>query len=156
MVGTARSFEDRVPGLFDIAYRVAFRLSGDREMSEDIAQEIGARALVRWSRVEGYAEAWVARSAGNLALGQLRRRTRHRPGPSTAPEMTPDRLDVVQALRALPRRQREVVILRFVADLSEQQVADRLGCSVGAVKQHTHRAMAALRASSNLTLLEGA
>jgi RNA polymerase sigma factor (sigma-70 family) len=156
MVGTARSFEDAVPALFAIAYRVAFRLSGDREMSEDIAQEIGARALVRWSKVEPYAEAWVARSAGNLALDQVRRRRWHQTEPCTSPEVTPERLDVVQALRALPRRQREVVILRFVADLSEQQVADRLGCSVGAVKQHTHRALAALRASSTLTFLEGA
>lgn len=145
-----------MPDLFAVAYRVAFRLSGDREMSEDIAQEIGARALVRWSRVESYAEAWAARSAGNLALDQLRRRARNPPQPPAASEATADRLDVVRALRALPRRQREVVILRFLADLSEQQVADRLGCSVGTVKQHTHRALAALRASSKLTLLEGA
>jgi RNA polymerase sigma factor (sigma-70 family) len=153
---TPRSFEDCVPSLFGIAYRVAFRLTGNREISEDIAQEIGARALVRWARVERYAEPWVARSAGNLALDQIRRRTRSNPAPSAVSEMTPDRLDVVRALRALPRRQREVVILRFVGDLSEQQVADRLGCSVGAVKQHTHRALEALRASSNLTFLEGA
>lgn len=155
-MGTARSFEDCVAGLFAIAYRVAFRLSGDREMSEDIAQEIGARAMVRWARVESYAEAWVARSAGNLALDHLRRRTRGNPQSTTVAESTADRLDVVQALRGLPRRQREVVILRFLADLSEQQVADRLGCSVGTVKQHTHRALAALRGSSKLTFLEGA
>lgn len=152
----ARSFEECVPGLFDIAYRVAFRLSGDREMAEDIAQEIGARALVRWSKVEPYAEAWVARSTGNLALDQLRRRSRRQHGPPVCSEITADRIDVVEALRALPRRQREVVILRYMADLSEQQVADRLGCSIGAVKQHAHRALAALRASTNITIVEGA
>ena len=48
-------------------------------------------------------------------------------------------------LRSLPRRQREAVALRYLADLPEAAVAAHLGCSVGAVKQHTHRGLAALR-----------
>ena len=57
-----------------------------------------------------------------------------------------DRVDLVRALRALPRRQREVVALRYLADRPEAEVADLLGCSAGAVKQHAHRGLAALRA----------
>jgi RNA polymerase sigma factor (sigma-70 family) len=55
-------------------------------------------------------------------------------------------VDLVRALRALPRRQREVVALRYLADRPEAEVADLLGCSAGAVKQHAHRGLAALRA----------
>jgi RNA polymerase sigma factor (sigma-70 family) len=52
---------------------------------------------------------------------------------------------VLEALRALPRRQREAVVLRYYGDLSEAQTAAAMGCSTGAVKSHTSRAMAALR-----------
>jgi RNA polymerase sigma factor (sigma-70 family) len=52
---------------------------------------------------------------------------------------------VVAALRSLPERQREVVVLRFYADLSEAQIAATMGITRGAVKSHTSRAMAALR-----------
>ncbi len=56
-----------------------------------------------------------------------------------------DRSDVITALRALPVRQREVVVLRYYGDLSEAQIASTMGITRGAVKSHTSRAMAALR-----------
>ena len=52
---------------------------------------------------------------------------------------------VLDALQQLPRRQREAVVLRYYGDLSEAQTAAAMGCSVGAVKSHTSRAMSALR-----------
>ncbi len=52
---------------------------------------------------------------------------------------------MVAALRSLPDRQREVVVLRFYGDLSEAQIATAMGITRGAVKSHTSRAMAALR-----------
>ena len=54
---------------------------------------------------------------------------------------------VLDALRALPDRQREVVALRYYLDLSEAQIAETLGISNGAVKSHASRAAAALRTS---------
>ena len=57
------------------------------------------------------------------------------------------RMDLVELLRGLPRRQREVVVLRYLADRSEQETADALGCSTGTVKQHAHRGLASLRSS---------
>ncbi len=56
-----------------------------------------------------------------------------------------ERSEVVAALRDLPVRQREVVVLRFYADLSEAQIASSMGITRGAVKSHTSRAMSALR-----------
>ena len=56
-----------------------------------------------------------------------------------------ERSSVVAALRALPGRQREVVVLRYYGDLSEAQIAAAMGITRGAVKSHTSRAMAALR-----------
>jgi RNA polymerase sigma-70 factor (sigma-E family) len=56
-----------------------------------------------------------------------------------------ERSSVVAALRTLPGRQREVVVLRFYGDLSEAQIAAAMGITRGAVKSHTSRAMAALR-----------
>ena len=52
---------------------------------------------------------------------------------------------MVSALRALPERQREALVLRYYGDLSEAQIASVMGISRGAVKSHTARAMAALR-----------
>ena len=91
--------------------------------------------------------------AANLALGSVRReRRRLRAGSdaATSPAATSDatsteRLDLQRALAKLPRRQREVVVLRYLADRPEAEVAALLGCSPGTVKQHASRGLAALR-----------
>ncbi len=138
--------------LASLAYRVAYRLLGRRSDAEDIAQETLARAYVRWGSVQGHAEAWVVRVATNLALGVHRREGRDRRARPHLPEMTAlsgaaDRLDLLRLLESLPRRQREVLALRYLGDLPERETAAALGCSVGTVKQHAHRGVAALRAS---------
>jgi RNA polymerase sigma factor (sigma-70 family) len=56
-----------------------------------------------------------------------------------------DRTAVVEALKALPQRQREALVLRYYADLSEAQIAEAMGISQGAVKSHASRGMSALR-----------
>jgi len=144
-------FDDSFPALFRDAYRVAYRLLGDREDAADAAQEACARACARWRRLTrgGDPAPWVVRVAGNLAIDQWRRR-RTAAGHEVQPAMptgTPDRVDLHRALDALPRRQREVVVLRYFADLSEAAVASALGCSVGTVKTHNSRALATLRAA---------
>jgi RNA polymerase sigma factor (sigma-70 family) len=148
----ATTFDDAYPGLYRSAYRVAFRLLGVREEAADLAQEACARAYWHWGKVGGYEhpEAWVARVAGNLAI-DLRRRhrtaLRHANEFAAVSEPDGDRVDLHRALLALPRRQREVVLLRFVADQSEAAVAAALGCSVGTVKSQASRGLAALRAT---------
>jgi DNA-directed RNA polymerase specialized sigma24 family protein len=149
-------FDNAVGDLYRTAYRVAYRMLGSQHDAEEVAQEVCARALVHWPKVEGYAQAWVARSAGNLVLDRLRRSRRRLPGlPVVQPPPDPDRIDLVRALRSLPGRQREVVVLRYLADLSEKDVATKLGCSVGTVKQHATRGLSALRAGVALNLEEG-
>jgi RNA polymerase sigma-70 factor (sigma-E family) len=148
--GQPTDFDERFVDLAALALRVAYRIVGNRAAAEDIAQESLARCFVRWRRVHGYADAWVARVAANLALDQARRR----PPPLLTPrnhhasdQVSVDRMELIALLRTLPRRQREVIVLRFLADLPERAVAEHLGCSTGTVKQHTHRALASLRRS---------
>ena len=75
-VAAAPSFEEVFPVLIRDAYRVAYRLLGDRGEAEDVAQEACSRAYSRWSTVRDHAEPWTVRVASNLALDLLRARTR--------------------------------------------------------------------------------
>lgn len=150
-------YDERFDALAAIAYRVGYRVLGDRGDAQDVAQEAMARAYARWPSVAGHAEPWVARVATNLAIGRWRKRRPSLPLLSTDPGdpaagATPDdqaraleRHGLVAALVRLPRRQQEVVVLRYLADLPERAVAEQLGTTVGSVKQHAHRAMARLR-----------
>ena len=143
------SFEEAFPDLYRLAYRVSFRVLGDRGDAEDAAQEALARTHLRWSRLSGSPEGWVVTVATNLAIDRHRRRRREstasaEPLTLVDPFLT-ERLDLSRAIRRLPRRQRQVVVLRYLADLSELQVADALRCSPGTVKAHASRGLAALR-----------
>src|SRR5215210_1842458 len=112
-------FQSAFNGLYRLAYRVAYRLTGRRTDAEDIAQEALARAYVRWPKIESYAEAWVSRVSMNLALDGLRRQQRPTwmlvPSGPTVGTPTPERLDLQRALLALPKRQRQVIALRYLA-----------------------------------------
>ncbi len=149
------SFDERFDALATLSYRVAYRMVGSREDARDIAQEAMARAYARWPKVRDKAGGWVGQVTTNLALDLLRRRSRPVPAPSEPVSdpagRTAERADLVVALRRLPRRQRDVVVLRYLADLPEAEVASTLGCTAGTVKQHAHRGLAALRASLELT-----
>jgi RNA polymerase sigma factor (sigma-70 family) len=152
----AGGLEDAYSTCFLVAYQAAYRIIGDRNDAEDIAQESMVRAYTRWARIGDYAEAWVARVATNLALDSLRRRRRVL-RPSTRDlelAAVDDRLDLARAIARLPRRQRDAVALRYIADLAEIDVARVMGCSVGAVKQHASRGLASLRANGHLAVEE--
>ena len=149
---STETFEEVFPALIRDSYRVAYRLLGDRSEAEDVAQEACARAYSRWSSVRDHAEPWCVRVASNLALDLLRARTRAvrrnerlRTNETAPSPKTDERLDLYAALERLPRRQRETVVLRYLGDLSEAQTADLLGCSVGSVKTHASRGLAALK-----------
>lgn len=143
-------FEDAFEELYAVAYRVAFRLLGRRGDAEDIAAEALARAYVRWSRVSAFPQAWVSRVTTNLALDAYRKERRRRGLPTRTAVIdlaAAERIDLHRALGALSKRQREVVALRYIADLPEETVAAALGCSPGTVKQHAARGLAALKQS---------
>jgi RNA polymerase sigma-70 factor (ECF subfamily) len=145
-----RSFYER---MHDRAVRTARRLAGDPVLAEDLAAEALARAYARWRTVRSHPnpDAWLLRVLGNLAIDHLRRRGRS--GPGTADGTAGDRTDVEAVLRvdlaramgSLSGRQREVVVMRYLADLSEEEVAATLGMSSGSVKTHLSRATHRLR-----------
>jgi RNA polymerase sigma-70 factor (ECF subfamily) len=139
--------------LRDLASRVSSRIVRSREDAEDIAQEAVLRANQDWARIGGYARPWIVRVATNLAIAQLRRDGRQYPLVIDDSEVDPHvelRLDLAEAVAALPVRQRQAVVLRYLADHDEATVARLLGCSRGSVKRHLHRAVQALRASARL------
>ena len=74
MADSAESFEDAYDSMQRSAYRVAYRLLGDRTAAEDVAAEALARAYARWSLVSGHARPWVVTVATNLALDVGRKR----------------------------------------------------------------------------------
>lgn len=139
--------------------RLAAFLTGSREEAEEVVQDAYVKVHGAWRRVRE-PETYLRTAVVNLARSRLRRRSvaaAHRPEPlPDAASAEAGALEhvqreaVVAALHHLPRRQREAVVLRYYADLSEAQTAAAMGCSVGSVKSHTARGLAALR-----PLLEG-
>jgi len=142
-------FEDEFDRLFGRAFAVARRLTGDPSAAEDIAAEALARTYARWHRVRSfeYRDAWVARIATNLAIDAARRKRIDPAAPDTddPSDATVLRIALVEALAHLPRRQREAIALRYLADLSVDDVAVSLGISAGTVKQSVHRGLKTLR-----------
>jgi RNA polymerase sigma-70 factor (sigma-E family) len=132
--------------------RTAWALTGDEQLAEDLVQTALMKVWPRWSRIvaSGDPEAYVKRIIYTPYLAWWSRKwTRESPS-GQVPETSvtqPERMDpsLVDALRALPRRQRAVVVCRYLDDLSERQTADVLGCSVGTVKSQTSRALERLR-----------
>jgi RNA polymerase sigma factor (sigma-70 family) len=147
--GSPEGFAAAFPSLFRLAYQVAFRVLGERGDAEDVAQEALARAVLRWRSLAERPEGWVVRVASNLAIDRYRRRRRSLPTPATtlaaSDPAVADRLDLASAIARLPRRQREVVVMRYLADWREEDVARELGCSVGNVKSSASRGIKALR-----------
>jgi len=141
------------------AIRAARRLTGDPWIAEDVAVVALARAHARWARVADlpWRDAWVLKVASREALRHVRRRP-----PSLTPGYSRDESDdvalrvaLVAALVGLPRRQRETIVLRYLCDLPEADVARALGVSAGTVKTHVHRALASLRANIGADFEEG-
>lgn len=146
-------FEVAFDGLFKVAYRAAYPILGNREEAEDCAQEAMARALVRWHTISDHAEPFVARVAINQAIDRGRKLTRGRRIVIESPEWGSDehaaferRRILVEALGQLPKRQREAVALRYLADLPERDVAQALGWSLGTVKSTVSRGLDKLQA----------
>lgn len=134
--------------------RVAFALTGDRSAAEDLLQTALVKLYVAWPRLRRHeaAEAFVRTTMVRANIDESRRPWRREVSTDLLPEVAaqePDREDngLLAALQQLPPMQRKVIVLRHWLDLSVDQTAKELGISSGAVKTHSHRAIAALRAS---------
>ena len=136
--------------------RLSVLLVRDQGLAEEIVQDAFVAVHGRWSRLRDpdHALAYLRQAVVNRSRSALRHRAvvnRHAASVRAVdtPDPTPDtdrREAVLDALRALPDRQREVLALRYYLELSEAEIADTLGISRGAVKSHASRGAAALRA----------
>ncbi|MFI5933208.1 RNA polymerase sigma factor [Actinoplanes sp. NPDC051494] len=128
---------------------------GDRQEAHDIVQEAFCRAYARWRSISRYEDpvGWVRHVAWNLALSKWRRtrsafaflNRQRRIEPQVAGP-GPERVAVLAALAILPEQQRRVVVLRYVADLTVPEIAERERVAEGTVKSWLHRARLAMAA----------
>ena len=164
-----RDADEALVALYTAHYRSLVRIAAlllhDTPAAEDVAQDAFVAMHASWGKLRDpdKALAYLRQSVVNRARSRLRHlKVVERKTPPPLPEsaripgayvpsaehgaMTSlQRDDVLAALRRLPLRQREVLVLRYYADLSEAQIADALGISPGAVKSHASRGIAALR-----------
>ena len=159
---TGRSADWAISELYSLHYRTLVRtavlLVRDVPTAEDVVQDSFVATHNSWHRLRDTqsALAYLRHAVLNRSRSVLRHRAVVDKHPPNAPLDIPSaeysalvRLEqsaVVEALRRLPRRQREAIVLRYYADFSEAEVAAAMGISRGAVKSHTARAIAALRA----------
>ena len=151
-----------VEQLYAAHWRQLVRLSAllvhDQQAAEDVVQDAFVAMHGKWSRLRDpeKALAYLRQAVVNRSRSVLRHRAVVEKYPEKpSPDMPSaehgalvqlERSAVIATLRKLPGRQREAIVLRYYADLSEAEVAAAMGISCGAVKSHTARAMAALRA----------
>ena len=149
-------FERFVADSVDELLRTAYLIVWDEAEAEDLVQESFIKVAKRWPRVRTMErpQAYIRRVLVNLALDGRKRRVRWRQELGREPplDVTDDssardlsrvdaRHELLCALATLPPRQRAVLVLRYLADLPEAQVAEALGCSVGTVKSSASRAL---------------
>jgi RNA polymerase sigma-70 factor (sigma-E family) len=155
-------FEDfarrTLPGLV----RYAVMLTGDRELAQDVVQEVMVRAAVRWRRIRradrpelyvktmvtheylSWRRRWAVRAVTAVPDAALDRPS---PGdPAADPALHgADRADVWARLAGLPRQQRAVLVLRYYEGLTDGEIAEVLDCRPATVRAYAARALATLR-----------
>lgn len=155
MAGAQQSFEEFVRARTAALSRVAYLLTGDHHLAEDLVQQALLRVAGRWPALaaRGDPDAYVRRVMYHQHISWWRRRepptARHE---ATREQATPDPGDAVvaavavrHALARLAPRQRAVLILRYFEDLTETRTAEILGISVGTVKSQARDGLARLR-----------
>jgi RNA polymerase sigma-70 factor (sigma-E family) len=148
-------YVEYVSGRLPALQRAAFLLCGDAHRADDIVQATITALYVNWRRasradnIDGYVHRILVRQFIDEKRSRWSRvrLMRHPPEPAPAPDSPgPETRDaVVDALRRLPPRQRTVLVLRFLCDLSVVDTAQAMRCSTGNVKSQTARALAAIR-----------
>ncbi|MFF1340793.1 SigE family RNA polymerase sigma factor [Streptomyces sp. NPDC058290] len=152
---------DHLTATYQAHYRsllgLAALLLDDTASCEDVVQEAFIRVHSARNRVRDRDKtlAYLRQTVVNLSRSALRRRilglkllSKPMPDMASAEEGAYDQLerdDLIKAMRGLQRRQREVLVLRYFADMTEAQVAETLGVSLGSVKAYGSRGIAALR-----------
>jgi RNA polymerase sigma-70 factor, ECF subfamily len=159
-IATPLAFEDFYVREYPGVLGLAFVLAGNRSTAEDITQEAFLAAYKEWEKVAGYDQpgAWVRRVTVNISTSAFRRRRSEakaiarivaRRAPNV-PELSADDAEFWAAVRALPRRQSQVVALHCLEDRSVAEISDVLSMAPGTVKKHLHDGRRALARSLEL------
>jgi RNA polymerase sigma-70 factor (ECF subfamily) len=141
----AMDFEEFYAANYGKIAALVTAVTGDRHEADDVTQETFARALARWPRLSGYdaPEAWVRRVALRLAIDsgrRVRRTLRSLPLLRIVAGAEPEARDELafsalgRALTRIPLREREVIVLHYVADMTVDQIARERGIGVSTVK----------------------
>jgi RNA polymerase sigma-70 factor (sigma-E family) len=150
-------FREFIRNRASLLHQSAYLLCGDWHLAHDLVQDTLVKAYQHWPRVRqaDSPDAYVRRILLNEARGRWRRRERVVPVPRfpggrepVAPDAADEiarRAGLLEALLALPLRQRATVILRYLEGMSERETAAVLGCSEGTVKSQSARALGTLR-----------
>jgi len=162
----SRDADEALVALYTTHYRSLVRLGTlllhDQPAAEDVVQDAFVAMHGSWRRLRepDKALAYLRQSVVNRSRSRLRHlKVADRKTPALLPADQPggapsaetramtalDREHVMRVLRTLPQRQREVLVLRYYADMSEAEIAEAMGISTGAVKSHASRGMGALR-----------
>ncbi|GGP37621.1 SigE family RNA polymerase sigma factor [Saccharothrix coeruleofusca] len=159
-MGRDDEFSEFFTNRFDRARRTAYALCGDWVEAEEMAQQAFVRMYANWRKVrregaDGYLHVVVTRVfLDSRRRGRRREHTVADPPERAVPADTSaaeDRQPLLAALRLVPPRQRAVLVLRFLHDMSVEQVADTLQCSTGTVKSQTARGLETLREAYRAT-----
>ncbi len=148
ILGSLESFEEFYATEYPAVVGLAYALSGNRWVAEDLAQEAFLAAHRDWDRIAAYEKpgAWVRRVVANLSVSAFRRRLAEAKAlgrlafgqASTLAELSAEDAEFWRAVRTLPRRQAQVVALHYLEDRPVAEIADTLGIATGTVKKHLH------------------
>jgi len=150
------TFEEYAFARTQALIRLARLLCGDEHRAEDLVQDVLAKAYVRWGRIArmDQPDLYVRRMLVNANHAWWKRRSSRdisvavvadRPGVVDAAAEVDERDALWGVVRALPPRQRTVIVLRYYEDLDDATIAAILDCSTGTVRTHAKRALDALR-----------
>jgi RNA polymerase sigma-70 factor (sigma-E family) len=155
---TRVDFDEFVAARSTSLLRTAYLLTRDHALAEDLLQTALTKSWFAWSRIAGDPEPYVRKVLVNTFATWWRRKWNGEHAHAELPERSSgdehsgvdQRHDLWDAMGRLPRRQRAVIVLRFVEDLSEAETARVLDISPGTVKSQTSKALAKLRIDPSL------
>jgi RNA polymerase sigma-70 factor (sigma-E family) len=132
--------------------RVAYLLTGDHQLAQDLVQAVLARALLSWGRIGKLddVDAYLRRAVVNARTSWWRKVSRHESPVDVVPiaaleSLAEDRSLLVGELQRLPYNQRAVLVLRYFEDLPDAQIGVILECAESTVRSHARRGLTALR-----------